>query len=362
MGEVYRARDTRLGREVAIKVLGHALAADTDARERLRREARALSTLNHPHVCILYDVGEHEGADYLVMELVTGATLSHRIAEGPLAPPEATRLAIQVAEALVAAHRRGVVHRDLKPGNVMITPDGQAKVLDFGLARVGATAMESDVTRTATQHGMVFGTLAYMAPEQLLGRPVDARADQYAFGVMLYEMLTGRSPYRQKLATALVEEIARQPAPPPSEAAPGVSRALDAIALRCMRKDPAERFGDTTELLGALQASIASPDVAPTRSRAPVRAIAAAILVVALAAGTWIAMRFVHLGPASPGAGTIQSLAVLPLENLSGDRSQEYFSDGMTCSRMRMRCWASCRRSTTGAGNRPSASCGARSS
>src|SRR2546426_2709531 len=197
MGEVYRARDTRLDRAVAIKVLPGRLAASPELRQRLEREAKAVSRLSHPHICILHDIGHQDGIDYLVMEYLEGDTLAARLAKGPLPLEQALPLAIQIADALEAAHRRGVVHRDLKPANIMLTRTG-AKLLDFGLARIDKRIPAEDNTVTAglTNTGVILGAFRYMAPEQLEGKNADARTDLFAFGAVLYEMLTGRKAFQ----------------------------------------------------------------------------------------------------------------------------------------------------------------------
>ncbi len=294
MGVVYRAHDERLDRDVALKLLPP--AADQDARKRFRREALALSKLNHPNIGTIYDFDAQEGTDFLVMELVAGATLQQKLAAGPLPEKEVLVLGSQIAEALEAAHERGVVHRDLKPGNIMITPRGQPKVLDFGLARLFGPADDAVTTERLTASQAMAGTLPYMSPEQLMGRRADARSDLYALGVVLFEMATGRLPYREKLSTALAGEILHQPALRPREVRPDVSSDLEAVILHCLEKDPERRPGSAGKVVESLRALAAGP-------------------------------------PRSPVAESrhrIQSLAVLPLENLSGDPEQEYFADGLT--------------------------------
>ena len=197
MGDVYKARDTRLDRTVAIKILPDALATDPQFRERFDREARSISQVTHPHICVLYDVGEQAGTAYLVMEYLEGETLEQRLKKGALPLAEALKTAIQIADALATAHHVGIVHRDLKPGNVMLTKSG-AKLLDFGLAKTTAVGPVTTgpsmlaTTPALTQHGTILGTLQYMAPEQLEGHDADARTDVFAFGVLLYEMITGK--------------------------------------------------------------------------------------------------------------------------------------------------------------------------
>src|SRR5712692_8467908 len=227
MGEVYQARDTRLDRIVAIKILPAGMAAREEVRQRFDREARAVSSLNHPHICSLYDIGQQDGIDFLVMEYLEGETLSTRIRKGPLPLDQALTYAIQIAGALDQAHRHGVVHRDLKPGNVMITRTG-AKLLDFGLAKIGEstaavaagnTALPTETT-PLTREGTILGTFQYMAPEQLEGAEADSRTDIFAFGATLYEMLTGRKAFEAKSQASLISAIMSSDPPPISKVQP----------------------------------------------------------------------------------------------------------------------------------------------
>jgi eukaryotic-like serine/threonine-protein kinase len=289
MGEVYKARDTRLGREVAVKVLVGRHAEDPAMRERFEREARAISALAHPSICTLYDVGEHEGAHFLVMEYLEGETLAARLARGPLPLDSALKLCGEIAAALAAAHARGIVHRDLKPGNVMLTKSG-AKLLDFGLARLHAAShgeleagFRETVSEPLTGEGTVLGTLQYMAPEQIEGREADARSDIFAFGCVLYEMVTGRKAFtgtnRVSLASAILSsEPAQvsvvQPASPPE---------LDRLVTACLAKDPATRWHSAADLARELS-WIADGAVAPRRTRPTLRAERRARLAWAIAA------------------------------------------------------------------------------
>ncbi|HSO24901.1 MAG TPA: serine/threonine-protein kinase, partial [Chondromyces sp.] len=258
MGEVYRARDTRLGREVAIKVLPSEFAEDPDRLRRFEREARATAALSHPNILAVHDVGTHDGAPYLVEELLQGESLQDRLASGSLAHGEALRIAGEIAKGLAAAHDKGIVHRDLKPGNVFLTRGGTVKVLDFGLAKllpaVASTEAET-VSRSAdatTALGGVLGTLAYMAPEQARGRPVDQRADVFAFGVVLYEMLTGERPFRGATGTDVVAAILKdEPAALPAAVPPPVA----AVVARCLAKDPDLRYQSAGEIRAALEAA-----------------------------------------------------------------------------------------------------------
>jgi eukaryotic-like serine/threonine-protein kinase len=342
MGEVYRARDTRLDRSVAIKVLPADVNADPETRARFAREAKAIAGLSHPHICALHDVGEHEGVTFLVMEHLTGETLAQRLARGPLPLEQALAVATDVAEALGAAHRRGVVHRDLKPGNVMLTEAG-AKLLDFGLAKLRAQeepALASAVSATTlsaplTAAGAIVGTLPYMAPEQLEGKAADARADLWALGAILYEMLTGKRAFEGESAATLIGNILHTEPAPLTTRQPITPPALERLVGRCLAKDPARRW-DTAhdvaeELRWIARPTGSSPAARPSRPAGRRWALAAVLTAVALAAGAaalWRPGAWRRLS-GSTGSGAITSIAVLPLENLSGDPDQEYFSDGV---------------------------------
>jgi serine/threonine protein kinase len=248
MGEVYKARDTRLDRTVAIKVLSADVAVEGQHRERFRREARAISSLTHPHICTLHDVGDQDGIDYLVMEYLPGETLAHRLLRGALPLEEALRIAIQLADALDAAHRAGLTHRDLKPANVMLTANG-AKVLDFGLAKWHSTDQDSlsDVIHatahpTLTQIGTIVGTVQYMAPEQVEGRPADARSDLFALGAIIYEMATGRKAFEAASASSVMAAILTSDPPPMAALQPLTPRDLDRVVKKCLAKDPTRRW------------------------------------------------------------------------------------------------------------------------
>jgi len=272
MGEVYRAKDTRLGREVAIKVLPPHLSANPEVRARFEREAKTVSSLNHPHICTLFDVGRAPGEpgsgeiDYLVMELVDGETLDQRVAKGALPMAETLKLGVQIADALDRAHRAGIVHRDLKPGNVMLTRGG-AKLMDFGLARAtglaGGTG-ESGVTQAAltrsptvatplTAEGTIVGTFQYMAPEQLEGREADARCDIWALGCVLHEMATGRRPFEGRSQASLISAIMTGDPPPISKLVPGAPPALERVVQGCLAKDPADRIQSAHDVRLQLQ-------------------------------------------------------------------------------------------------------------
>jgi serine/threonine protein kinase len=245
MGEVYRARDTRLGRTVAIKILTQGVADTPEARQRFEREARAVSSLSHPHICVLYDVGNQDGIEYLVMEYLEGETLAERVAKGRLSTAELLRYASQIADALDKAHRQGIVHRDLKPANVMLTKTG-AKLLDFGLAK-GEEIFQGDIdssptiSRPLTVQGSIVGTMQYMSPEQLESKTVDARSDIFSFGAMLYEMATGSKAFEAKSHASLIASILKEEPRPMRELQPLTPPGLEHIVKACLAKDPDDR-------------------------------------------------------------------------------------------------------------------------
>jgi eukaryotic-like serine/threonine-protein kinase len=250
MGEVYRARDARLERSVAIKVLPPHLSSNSEVRLRFEREARTVSSLNHPHICVLYDVGHQDGVDYLVMELVDGETLAHRLERGPLPTADVLRHGIEISDALDRAHRSGIVHRDLKPGNVMLTKSG-AKLMDFGLARSTGLAgprgksgltMEElthspTVAAPLTAEGTIVGTFQYMSPEQLEGKESDARSDLWALGCVLYEMATGKRAFEGRSQASLIAAILEHDPAPICTVRSTVPPALDRVVKTCLAKD-----------------------------------------------------------------------------------------------------------------------------
>jgi eukaryotic-like serine/threonine-protein kinase len=288
MGEVYRARDTRLDRTVAIKVLPGDRAHDPQFRERFEREARAVSSLNHPNICVLHDIGNEGGIAYLVMECLEGESLAARLERGPLPVAEALRYAIEIADALDAAHRRGVVHRDLKPGNIMIAKTG-AKLLDFGLAKMRATAApagsDHTATMTVTAEGSIVGTFQYMSPEQLEGRDADARSDIFALGATLYEMLTGKRAFTGQSQASLITAIMSAQPAPVSSVQPSIPVSLDRVVRRCLAKDPDDRWQTARDLAeelrwiqeGGSQAGVPAAPVGRTKPRSRKPWIAAAV-------------------------------------------------------------------------------------
>ncbi|MBI3666260.1 MAG: protein kinase [Acidobacteria bacterium] len=297
MGDVYRATDTRLDRTVAVKVLPAHLAQNPEFKQRFEREARAVSSLNHPHICALYDVGQQDGIDFLVMEYLEGETLASRLKKGPLPLDQVLRFAIEIADALAQAHGKGVSHRDLKPGNIMLTKAG-AKLLDFGLAKLreGATGQSAvaampTAAETLTEKGTILGTLQYMAPEQLEGKPTDARTDIFAFGAVLYEMATGRKAFEGKSAPSVMAAILEHDPPPISTIQPLTPPALDHVVRTCLAKDPDARRQTAHDVMlelewiaaGGAQAGVATPVVTPTKARERLAWAAAVVVLAALA-------------------------------------------------------------------------------
>ena len=317
MGEVYKAIDTRLNRAVAIKVLPEHVASDPDLKQRFEREAKTLAALSHPHICPIHDVGSQNGIDFLVMEYLEGETLEQRLKKG--APPldQALQIAIQIADALSAAHRAGIIHRDLKPGNVMLTKSG-AKLLDFGLAKTGAHAVAGTLSMLPTtppgqtQPGAILGTFQYMAPEQLEGHEADARTDIFAFGTVLYEMVTGRKAFEGKSQASLIAAILASEPPAMATLQPLTPPLLDHVVHRCLAKDPDERWQNASDVMRELKwlaEKSASPTTTVAGSRRSYRQLALSAAMALLAAATaggavWF------LTPASPAPVTRFALSL----------------------------------------------------
>ncbi|HXY24181.1 MAG TPA: protein kinase [Candidatus Acidoferrum sp.] len=338
MGVVYRAHDEQLDREVAVKVLPSGTLSDGTARRHFRKEAMALARLNHPNIETVYDFGTQDGLDFLVMEYIPGKTLADRLAGGTLPEKDIISLGIQIASALEEAHERGIVHRDLKPANIAITAKGFAKILDFGLAKL-LRPVEEGTTEAITDSQAAAGTLPYMPPEQLKGDPVDARADIYTIGAVLYEMATGRRAFQEELASRLIDAILHGAPVPPRAFNPRISPGLETCILKCLDKEPDRRYQSAKELLVDLHRleplSSSSGFVPPASGgriarKKSIRYAMAGLLIVAIGLVAFNAggSRDRLLG--RPRIQQIRSLAVLPFENLSGDPEQDYFADGMT--------------------------------
>ena len=345
MGEVYRATDTRLGREVALKVLPADMAASPERLERFRREAKALAALDHPGMVTVHSVEEADGVHFLTMQLVEGESLDRVIPEGGLPPERIMTMGTALADALAAAHGKGIVHRDLKPANVMLTKDGRVKVLDLGLAKVAGLGSGAQVdselsTEMRTREGVVMGTVPYMSPEQVSGRPVDHRTDIFSLGVVLYEMASGRRPFAGGSTVELGSAILRDTPPALTTLRSGLPEELTRIVTRCLEKDPVARFQSMRDVHGALLAlSAGRSGLQPASGHAPgprSHAFIAGGVAILLGVAGYLVARSGVMRPASRGreatseSRVIRSIAVLPLDNYSGDPSQEYFAEGMT--------------------------------
>ena len=342
MGEVYRARDPRLGREVAVKVLPEGLSSDRDRLERFEKEARSASSLNHPNIVTIYDIGRTGATSYMAMELVEGQTLRELLVSEPLPMNKTLQIASQVADGLARAHTAGIVHRDLKPENIMVRRDGLAKILDFGLAKLApapAGSPEGTQVPTAapgTQTGVVLGTVGYMSPEQAHGRTVDFRSDQFALGAIFYEMVAGERAFAGASGVEILAAIIRDEPSPLDSMNPKAPAPLCRIVERCLSKDPEERYGSTQDLAHDLRSlrETAKPETsaampAPTRASVSRPALIAGVLLLGLLlVGAWALWRSRSTVP--PASERARSIAVLPLENLGGRPEDEYFADGMT--------------------------------
>jgi TolB-like protein/tetratricopeptide (TPR) repeat protein len=349
MGEVYRGRDSRLGRDVALKVISPQRVEDQTLRRRFELEARAASVLNHPSIVTIYDVGEADGIPWIAMEWVEGETLRHALGNGPMPLRQAVPLARQMAEGLAAAHAKGIVHRDLKPANVMVTTDGRAKILDFGLARqtAGGGPLEpvsqadtlASPSDEGTREGTVLGTVGYMSPEQAAGRAADFRSDQFSFGLILYEMLSGRRAFDRQTPVETLAAVIRDDPPALATQRPGLPPKLESVVATCLAKRPEDRYASTRELAAALEAvsagslalapptatdlAAATKPLRPTR-RLKRRALLAGVALALAVGGAWVAARF-YAGPPQ-----LQSIAVLPFENEGQNTDDDYLADGLT--------------------------------
>jgi len=335
MGEVYRARDVRLGRTVAVKILPPELGADERYRHRFEREARAASALSHPHIAHLYDVGEQDGTHFIAMEYVEGENLRALVSRGPLEADRIVDIGLQMASALDEAHAAGIVHRDIKSANAVVSAKGQVKVLDFGLARQtrDAAGVDSQLSTDAqTQAGVVMGTVPYMSPEQALGKDVDARTDLFSLGVVLYELATGQLPFAGDTATQTIDQICHATPVPLATSNRGVPEELERIVRKCLEKDRDRRYATAGDLVVDLRnlqrardsGAVATPKPSAAGRRRTLALVGLALLLGALAAGA----AFLWRARGVPGA--IDSIAVLPFRNESADPEVEYLSDGIT--------------------------------
>ena len=333
MGEVYRARDQHLERDVAIKVLPVAVVPDDASRRRFRREALALSKLNHPNIATVFDFDTQNGVDFLAMELIDGIALNDRVAAaGPLAESEVLRIGAELAAGLAAAHAEGVVHRDLKPGNLMIATDGRLKILDFGLA-ILLQGEEIDVTQSRSDQSGVEGTLPYMSPEQVRGLPADARSDVYAAGAVLYELATAKRPFPQRHSNELVGAILHESSTPPRRHNARLSAGLDCLITKTLNKEPSERYQSARELLVAIDGLCTA---APPRPRGRMVAVAmaaavlAGLLMVAFSAGVrdWNGVR--DEAAANSALRVRRSVAVLGFKNLSAKADEAWVSTALS--------------------------------
>ena len=302
MGEVWRARDAKLGREVAIKILPEEFSRDEDRLVRFGREARAASALNHPNICIVHDLDEHDGAPFIVMELLKGENLTEKMARGPLAINQALDLGMQLADALDAAHNEGIIHRDIKPANIFVTDRGTAKLLDFGLARVQvATASGAPTVDALTIPGAMLGTVSYMSPEQARGEELDARTDLFSLGVVFYEMTTGRPAFSGNTTAVIFDRLFNKVLDPPTRLNPEVPGELDAMIEKLLAKDRNQRSSSARELRAGIERMKRDSDFKRGMSRS-----------------------------AGKTDDEKKSIVVLPFENVSADKDNEYFSDGLT--------------------------------
>lgn len=343
MAEVYRAQDTRLHREVAIKILSERLNTDQSSLIRFQREAKTLAALSHPNILTIFDVGFENGVSFVVMELLEGETLRNRIAQYRLHWSQAIEIGIQIANGLSAAHSKGIIHRDLKPENLFLASDDHLKILDFGLATwqhdFNASWTEFQTTlEQATQKGIAIGTIPYMSPEQVKGMPLDARSDIYSFGCVLHEMISGQCPFMRQTQAETISAILNENQVQLAKFDPSVPMGLEQVVNRCLKKDPAERFQSARDMVTDLkQIDANQPDSKNIKLRSNkeqqfksrnLKVISAAVILILLS--TFLVYRHEMKKTAIASPAQLKSIAVLPLQNLSADPEQDYFVDGMT--------------------------------
>ena len=338
MGEVYRARDRKLDREIALKVLSADLSASAEHLRRFEQEARAASALNHPNIIAIYDVGRVDSVSYIAMELVEGPDLRTMTAKGPIPLKQVLRIACKVADGLAAAHEKGIVHRDLKPENVIVSNEGFVKIVDFGLAKLVPPFSQTDTTRPHTSPGSVFGTVGYMSPEQASGKATDFRGDQFSFGVILFELAASARPFERATAAETMTAIIREDAPLLPDTLEPVRERMEAVLARCLAKDPRDRYGSTRDLardLREIRDAITRPADSDRRSAPQQRqkvstgrisaAAGVAALVALVAAAGMLLQDYLKVPATAP-----KSVAVLPFRNLAGAAVNQEFTDGLS--------------------------------